>query len=145
MLNTKNKTSAGTGLVRSLEFLRRLKEAYIAGDIDLLETLGFIEVSKATDFRDKIFGLLGFQSAIVRRSIRPDYTAPCAQVFNHALMAYAIEKQSFMVLAAFYPAEREFRFSDSFCSVPITAPPWVSALWPYPKRQLASFQHSKTW
>ena len=89
------------GLAAGLRFIRQLKRSYLSSNITLLGCLDLTQRSDATDFRDKIYSLLGFCSKDIQRVLQPNYTVSHADVFERAFTAATWEMQDFRVWKVF--------------------------------------------
>ena len=78
----------------------------------VLEALAMTSDSEASDFRDKIFSLVGFLSADTNRMLCPNYLDSCEKVFKRAILACICEAQSFAPLAIAH--QRDTRGSRRF-------------------------------
>jgi hypothetical protein len=136
-------TLRSSGFAKSLGFIDELRESFRTRQgMSLHRALELTKASQASDYRDKVFGLLALLPPTLQENIQPSYEVSCAKAFRTVLFAQVLEDQDFKVLAARYPNSRKPRsisepeiaqFSD------ISAPPlWAKRLCEDPSGYIAA-------
>jgi hypothetical protein len=129
-------------IVRELsDAFERLKELQgkSKAEYTLTKMLELTSALEATDFRDKVFSLLGLSVRNESAFITPDYQISCGEVYLNVLFSSARISRKLLAPALFDPKAEDGSVADPEMS--IEAPPqWVLGFCETPWERLRYFE-----